>query len=857
MRRLFLFTLLGALCLSCLIVPSALAETVTLDGIVYELRDGYAYFEGFTEGTESITAHATVNGYQSYYMGDEEQKDNFSVKELTFGPEVTDLYQINGFSILLYLCRALERIVLPDSLITISENLSNSNESFSEFVVSEGNPYFEAIDGVLFDKSGTMLLAFPACKGERYDIPAGVRSIREGAFGYNEHLKYLAIPEGITQLKQGTLWGLTALEDIALPASLGVIENGALPNSGALERVTMAGENPNFQSIDGVLLSKDGKTLVFFPSGKGGDYDIPLGTTAVMRDAFGDNTSLKNLTVPEGITELPEGALWQLSGLTQLSLPASLKVIGQMALPGYGALEQITLADGNEYYQSYEGVLFSRDGKTLLRCPAGKCGTYEIPPGTLFLANNAFAGCENLTGITVPDGVTTLTQNIFSSGVRLEEIHLPATITEIGEYTLPGYGAIRRVEVKEGNRRYRSVDGVLFEGEELIYYPLCHGQSYDVPAGTKRIRNSAFSNSEKLETVSIPRSVTEIGEGTFYCCTSLVRVSLPITLTKIGRSAFANCIALSSIVLPPGLAELEDRAFYNCPSLLQIQIPNSITKLDTYVFGGHNPDFVMYALKGSAGYWHAWEYNILWSEPGGVPGIVKPIERQTQTAVVNNVSNQELLDLFSKPDTGAKSLGKCVNGTTMQIIDTKDDWAHVQLYGTDGYMPLESLTFTDKFNDLVRITWGRKHKEMTEPLRMYADPSEDAPAEAVTEDVPMRILDTAGVWYHVLLQGREGYVPVQNLNVASSRLRTYEEEDLVFYVVSNPKSSDRLHLREEPSTKSRSLGRYFNGTQVEAIGGDTMDGWLHVRVDGKEGYMMIQYLTYINWGGESSLLAEG
>ena len=854
MRKLFLYVLLGALGLMCFFAIGAGAETVTLDGIHYEIRDGYAFFAGFEEGAESVTAHAMVNGYMTQYLGDEEQEENLTVKELTVGPEISDLDQIFSFQSLMYMCRALERLTLPESLVHIGENLPYFNESLREFAIAQGNTVFKAVDGVLFSKDGGTLLAFPEGKGEQYDIPAGVRAIGKRAFGYNEHLKHLTIPEGVTQLEEGALMGLMAVQDIALPASLVDMKNNALPNGEALQQITVADGNLSFQGIDGVLYSKDGKTLMFFPSGKGGQYDIPTGTSSIMENAFGPNTTLKSLTLPEGITELSAGALWSLSGLTQLSLPASLRSIGEMALPGYGVLEQITVADGNEQYQTYEGVLFSRDGKTLLIFPAGKHGTYEIPPGTLFIDERAFDGCDNLTGVTVPDGVTALPQFLFSSGTAIEEIHLPATIVEIGEKALPDYGAIRRIEMAEGNRRYRSVDGVLFEGEELIYYPLCHGQSYDVPAGTTRIRNGVFSNSEMLETVSIPRSVNEIGEGTFYCCTSLARVSLPITLTKIGRSAFANCIALADITLPPGLAVLEESAFYNCPSLTQIQVPDGVTELNTFVFGGHGPDFVLYASKSSAGYWHAWEYDILWAEPGGVPGIIKLIDRQTQSAVVNNASSQELLDLFSEPDTGAKSLGKYANGTTMQVLDTKGDWAQVQLYGAQGYMTLETLMFTDKFNDLVRIVWGRKRQDIGEPFRLYAEPSEEAPSEVITEDVSIRILDTVGVWYHVLLKDREGYIPVQNLNVACDRPRTYEEEDC--YVVSNPKSSDRLHLREEPSAKSTSLGRYFNGTQVEVIDYGP-EGWAHVRVDGKEGYMMTQYLVAVYWNGEQNLWGHG
>ena len=855
MRRLFLCVLLGALGLMCFLAPSAGAEIVTLDGIRYEIKDGYATFAGFAEGAGSVTAHAAVNGWQARYTMDVSM-DNQTVKDVVVSPEITDLDQIYSFRSLLFMCGAAERIVLPAALARIGENLSNLSISLREFVVADGNAAYRAIDGVLFSKDGGTLLAFPAGKGERYDIPAGTVAVERGAFGYNELLTHLTVPEGITQLPESTVWGLPALKEIVLPASLAVINSGMLPSGGALERITMADDNPHYQSVDGVLFTKDGKTLVAFPSGRGGHYDIPPGTAAIMDYAFSINTSLESLVVPEGVTEISNGMFSQMDGLKRLFLPASLRSIGSAALPGHGELEQITVAEGNEQYQTYDGALFSRDGKTLLVYPAGRSGTYEIPPGTLFIDDYAFGGNGGLTGITVPDGVTALADYLFSNLGGLEAVYLPASLRQIGTGALPDYGALQRVEVAQGNQRYRSMDGVLFEGSELIHYPPSHGLSYDIPAGTTGIRQGAFSNNKMLETVSIPRSVTEIGEETFFSCTALARVSLPITLAQIGRSAFANCISLSGITLPPGLAVLGEGAFFNCPSLAQIRIPDGIKELGRSTFGGHSPGFVLYAAKGSAGYWHAWEYDLLWAEPGDAPGTVMPTERQTKSAVVNNASNQELLSLSSEPAKGAKSLGKYINGTTVQIVDTQGDWAHVRLYGAEGYMPSESLMLTDKFNALRRITWGRKRQEITEPLRLYAGPSQEAPSEVVKEDASMRILDTVGVWYHVQLLGREGYVPVQYLNVVHNQMPDYEN-NISYYVVANPKSQDRLHLREQPSTKSPSLGRYFNGTQVEVLEDSSQEGWVHVRVDGKEGYMMSQYLIFIGWGGEENLWGHG
>ncbi len=845
MRRICLCALLCAVCLFFLFVPMAYADTVTIDGIVYEFRDGYACLAGFAQGAESITAHDMVSGYPVQYLANVVAEQNRTVTELVVGAEVTDLNRVFSFTDLLYMCPEVERIVFPAGLAQVGDILWGTGENLQAYVVAADNTAYRDIDGVLFSKDGKKMLAFPKGKGDKYDIPVGTVSIGREAFGYNDMLTRLTVPEGVTQLEDGALLGLRELREISLPASLKTVGEWLFPYSGALEQITVAEGSLHYQSIDGVLFSKDGKTLAAFPSGRSGYYDIPPGTTAIKPGAFGSNSFLSGITVPEGVTELLDGTFSSLGGLTQLYLPASLQSIGGSALPAYGAFEQIVVAEGSKHFQTYEGVLFSRDGKTLLTYPAGRKGAYEIPPGTLHIAAHAFGDNDGLTGITVPDGVTKLVEHLFSDLGGLEEVCLPASLREIGDGALPDFGALRRVEVAEGNPRYQSIDGVLFDGDELIFYPSMHGLSYDVPPGTKRIRHRAFAECDMLQTITIPRGITEIGDEVFYNCTALERVSLPITLTKIGVGAFGNCIALSGITLPPGLEILDDYAFDNCSSLAYMQIPDGVKELGNSVFLRHSPDFVLYAAKGSAGYWHAWEMDILWAEPGGVPKKVKPTNRQTQSAVVNNASNQDLLNLLAKPKKGAKSLGKYANGTTVQVLETIGDWAHVQLYGAQGYMPLESLMFTDKYNNLVRITWGRKRQDMREPLRLYAEPSEDAPSEVVKDDVSMRILDTVGVWYHVQILGREGYVPVQNLNVAPNGIQNRD-----CYVVANPNAQDRLHLRQEPSLKSKSLGRYFNGTQVEAIGEYHRDGWIKVRVEGKAGYMMIQYLLHIYWSDE-------
>ncbi len=867
------------------------AGIVILDGIRYEIRNGEAAIVGFADGAESITPHTFVNGYPAYYMPDENGlPGEEAIREIVFEEGITGIdISTARYMNLMYFMTSVERIVLPSSVSLIN---FDGFQRLKEYQVADGSPFYKAVDSVLYSADGKTLVKFPAGKSGSCTLPGGVTSVGENAFPWDSKLERLILPEGVKELGNNALAGAARLKELFLPASLDKIGEEALPRNGVLEKITVAEGNKKYRSMDGVLFSGDGKTLLLYPSGRRGHYDVPVGTTDMDKDAFGYSCQLSSLNIPEGITELDAYLLNGMQLLESLHLPASLSSIGEQALPGNGALQQITVADENTHFQSQDGILFSHNGETLVNYPVGRDGPFEIPQGTSVISPSAFGFNDGLTSVTVPEGVADIAEYLFSGLGALEEVYLPSTISEIGDGAFPSYGAIRRVEVAQGGQCYQSIDGVLFEGDELIFYPRCHGLSYDVPLGTKRIREQAFAECEMLQTVTVPRGVTQIGEETFYHCTSLERISLPVTLreigplafadcisltgimlapgletidnfafnncsslafvhlpdslTMLGRGAFSDCVSLSGVVLPNGLEIMGENAFSNCASLVEMMIPSAVKEIGSDAFHGCKDGFVLYSGKDSPAYWHAFEYGLLFAEPGGVPAVIDPVGRTTQSAVVNTVKSQDVVSLLTKPQKGAKTVGKYRNGTTVQVLDTSGDWAHVQLYGAEGYMPIKSLMFTDKLNKLVRISWGRKNFEMSSSLQLYSDTSEEAPSTPITEDVPMRILDTVGVWYHVLSAGQEGYVPVHMMKVAFSQ--TPDNPNVSYYVVVNPNPQDRLNLRSEPSANSQSLGRYFNGTQVEVLWDCEVEGWVHVRVDGQEGYMMSQFLQSIDWG---------
>ena len=189
--------------------------------------------------------------------------------------------------------------------------------------------------------------------------------------------------------------------------------------------------------------------------------------------------------------------------ITSLKIGAGITSIGSDAIyiitltSGYPYLTDITVADGNQYYSSADGILFNKNKTELICYPCSHAGTsYTIPSTVTTIGGYAFTCAHYLTNVTIPANVTDIGDGAFSLETNLSDI------TVVGE-----------------NQYYSSEDGILFnKGKtELICYPCCHaGTSYTIPTGVTAIGNYAFAYLTNLTSVTIPTSITAIGNCAFY-----------------------------------------------------------------------------------------------------------------------------------------------------------------------------------------------------------------------------------------------------------------------------------------------------------------------------------------------------
>ncbi len=163
--------------------------------------------------------------------------------------------------------------------------------------------------------------------------------------------------------------------------------------------------------------------------------------------------------------------------------------------------------------------------------------------------SRAFKRCLALGEVQIPEGVEEIGDLAFF-GCELRKLSIPASVTSIGDQVTYLCRLLREINVAEGNEKFFSKDGVLFEGQKLIAFPMNHRQNvYVVPDGVKEIGYHAFECAFGLRKVFLPDDVISIDEGAFNM-SSINSIILPATIHFIALDAFKECTSLSHVYMP-------------------------------------------------------------------------------------------------------------------------------------------------------------------------------------------------------------------------------------------------------------------------------------------------------------------
>ena len=510
-------------------------------------------------------------------------------------PNTIVLIEANAFK-----GKNLRSIMVPSSVTTVEDGAFSQMAALTTINVAPGNTHFYSNDGVLIEKIGSndWVASYPVAKtGTEYAVPEGIYGVRTGAFQCVANLIKLILP---ASLKES-------------PSSA---EFTGYSSAAKLANIEVATGNTAFKSIDGVLVSLDGKKLIAYPNAKPGAasslpayqgvigqpsasvYKIPDGVEIVGQAAFAQVNGLTAIELNE-VKKLEKGAFDKQTKLRNVRLGSSVDTIEEGAFGGNQNLTAFDVDLLNPNYTSDDGVIYNADKTELVLFPGGKGGEYTTLPTTTkirrraFYYNNVLAKVNFNKNLEVIDGdafqATTELKNItFEAPARvksigtfafqgsgLTELNIPASLQTV-DWSAFGFSKLKKITVADGSQ-LQSINKEAFNGcKDLEEF------TFEGSSTLNKIQKDAFSGDDKLKSFVIPEKVTVLERGAFNGASGLETITFkqPATMTIIGEGAFQGAQALKKIELPSTVTMISKDAFNTCSSLTEIVVPASVTSID-------------------------------------------------------------------------------------------------------------------------------------------------------------------------------------------------------------------------------------------------------------------------------------
>ena len=316
---------------------------------------------------------------------------------------------------------------------------------------------------------------------------------------------------------------------------------------------------------------------------------------------------------------------------------------GNFNSPYYNSLSGNITIPKTVYYHEKNYSVTSIGQEAFHGCSDLTCVT--IPNSVSAIGWYAFEDCTGLTSITIPNSVTSLEARVFYGCTSMTSITIPNSVTSIKSYAFSGCSGLTNITIPnsvttigegafDGTPWYNEqLDGLVYAG--LIAYKykgtIPSGTNITLKENTVSIANRCFDRCNGLTNITIPNSVTSIGQEAFsgtpwynaqpnglvyaglvaykykgtmpnetsitlkpgtkaiadYCfsyCSGLTKITIPNSVTTIGSRAFGVCSGLTRVTIPNSVTSVSDYAFASCSGLTSLTIPNSVTTIGSGAF---------------------------------------------------------------------------------------------------------------------------------------------------------------------------------------------------------------------------------------------------------------------------------
>lgn len=579
-------------------VPEALAIPDTINGQpVVDIAENA--FENCTSTSVTMGDHVESIGASAFYGMKKATSIHLSTALKTIGEDA---------------CRAMTSVTsleVPGSLEVVTKNAFNGMSACSSLTLHEG---IKTICASAFSKMQITSL----------DIPDSVTQI----IG----TKIPSTREDENRFNSSPFEGCSLLTEIHIGAGLKDINEGDFCASIlTLQKWSVSENNPYLTAVDGILYSKDMKTLVSLPAewcveDENGEPDTEKSATFTIKDSVetiaframmasnSTNRYITKIVMGKNVKTIQGQAFearkgcqvdwsnnqvleylgyqaFKYSEITEAILPESVTFIGDKAFESCSKLVNVRLGRsmthfGDDMFASSSNVVVSFpedadyhvEGEMIYNKDVtkalyfnGKKSTPKVTdvviPSTVTEIADGFLKNVKITSLTLNEGLVKIGANAFYS-TYITEINIPSTVKEIGASAFQGNSKVTSLSLN---------DTLTSIGEKAFYGLSKAAISKITVAADCVVGEQAFYGLALLEEVDFKAST--LTKGLFQSCTKLAKVTLSDSITAIPNNCFASTTSLAEINMPASLTTIETDAFARNSGIKDLTLPSSLTTL--------------------------------------------------------------------------------------------------------------------------------------------------------------------------------------------------------------------------------------------------------------------------------------